>query len=357
MEKILVIEDDNRIREAIKEILEFEGYECKSSCNGREGILTSKEFNPSLIICDVMMPEMNGYEVLNELKKESSTDSIPFIFLTAMIESKDMRKGMNLGADDYINKPFTNDDLLTTIKVRLKKSSDLKNKLDELRNCIAQSLPHELRTPLVSIIGYAGLLNDKHKNITPDMIYEYSGAIYKASIRLSRCVENYILYSRIEIYNKQEISVLPELNSISTDHIKKMVNKVLRNYDRDEDLELEINDAFVRCSNAYYLKIIEELLDNAFKFSTKGDSVLVKTYDSSNEHIITISDKGKGMLPEQIVKAGAYEQFERKICEQQGSGLGLSLSIILTKMSGGTLSIESEYGSGTVVCVRIPSGK
>ena len=108
MVKILVIEDEQDIREMIQQILELEGYEVTAAVNGKEGIDYARKIDPDLIVCDINMPEIDGFGVIESLKKEKGTGTIPFIFLTARSDKKDIREGMNLGADDFLNKPFTN---------------------------------------------------------------------------------------------------------------------------------------------------------------------------------------------------------------------------------------------------------
>ncbi len=126
MKKILIIEDNKDIRENIAEILELDGFETIEAANGKEGVTKAKEEDPDLIICDIMMPELDGYGVLHILAKKESTASIPFIFLTAKAERADMRKGMVLGADDYLTKPFEDTELLDAVEARLKKTEALK---------------------------------------------------------------------------------------------------------------------------------------------------------------------------------------------------------------------------------------
>ena len=124
MGKIVVVEDNQDMRENIVEILTLAGYEVEEAENGREGVRLIKEVIPDLILCDVMMPELDGYGVLHMVTNHASTAHIPFIFLTAKSEKGDFRKGMNLGADDYLVKPFEELDLLEAIEVRLKKHKD-----------------------------------------------------------------------------------------------------------------------------------------------------------------------------------------------------------------------------------------
>ncbi|GAB3196280.1 CRP-like cAMP-binding protein/AmiR/NasT family two-component response regulator [Pontibacter aydingkolensis] len=127
MKKILLIEDNNEIRENIAEILTLANYEILEAENGKGGVELAKHKLPDLIICDIMMPQLDGYGVLRMLSGNTSTASIPFIFLTAKSEKEDFRKGMNLGADDYLIKPFDDLELLDAVEMRLKKNENLKS--------------------------------------------------------------------------------------------------------------------------------------------------------------------------------------------------------------------------------------
>jgi CheY-like chemotaxis protein len=126
MKKILVIEDNTEVRENLLEILELSGYEALGAENGKTGVQIAQNEAPDLILCDIMMPELDGYGVLHILSRQAKTADIPFIFLTAKAEKEDFRRGMALGADDYITKPFDNMALLQTVEARLAKSARLR---------------------------------------------------------------------------------------------------------------------------------------------------------------------------------------------------------------------------------------
>ncbi|WP_426431104.1 response regulator [Winogradskyella sp. HB-48] len=131
MTKILLIEDDKVLRENTAELLELSNFEVITAPNGELGLKSININLPDIIVCDIMMPKINGYEVLNEVSKDNKTKYIPFIFLSAKTEHQDVRKGMNLGADDYITKPFTEEELVSAIKSRLAKASILKEKVED----------------------------------------------------------------------------------------------------------------------------------------------------------------------------------------------------------------------------------
>ncbi|MEQ1747692.1 MAG: response regulator [Saprospiraceae bacterium] len=127
MKKILVIEDNSDVRENLVEILNLGGYEVTSAADGKVGVAKAQTESPDLILCDIMMPELDGYGVLHILSRQAKTADIPFVFLTAKAEKEDFRRGMTLGADDYVTKPFDNITLLQTIEARLAKSERLRD--------------------------------------------------------------------------------------------------------------------------------------------------------------------------------------------------------------------------------------
>ena len=129
MKKILVIEDNDEVRENTVEILELSDYKVISAGNGKEGVEVALKEKPDLIVCDIMMPQLDGYGVLHLLSKHKETSNIPFIFLTAKSEKQDFRKGMDFGADDYITKPFDGTELLNAIEIRLKKADNLRQSI------------------------------------------------------------------------------------------------------------------------------------------------------------------------------------------------------------------------------------
>src|SRR6476620_1838784 len=151
MEKrVLVIDDNNDIRENTAEILELAGYKTFTAENGKKGVEVAIKENPSVIVCDIMMPELDGYGVLHLLRKNPEAQNVPFIFLTAKTERNDFRKGMEMGADDYVTKPFEDIELLNAIEIRLKKVEVLKQKYSFSEQGIHQFLTDAKNAGMIS---------------------------------------------------------------------------------------------------------------------------------------------------------------------------------------------------------------
>jgi DNA-binding response OmpR family regulator len=356
LEKILIIEDELLILDSITEILQLEGYECLKAINGEEGIQKAKDETPDLIVCDIQMPGINGHEVLQNLRANPRTSTIPFIFLSAMVDKSDLRKGMILGADDYITKPFQPEDLLNSVKTRLEKHLAITKRMEILRDSIALALPHELQTPLVTIMGYAEMLSEKFKESHDDEALEFSEAIQQAGARLNRLIKNFIFYEKLERMSNdaQSKTLLKGVSEINPDLVNDTSYKVAKRFNRKDDLDISVEKSVISIPITYFSILIEELLDNAFKFSNMDTKVTLSGNNKDENYQIIITDNGKGMKNEQLANISAYLQFERDKYEQQGMGLGLIISMKIAEVYGGKIKINSKYGEYTEVIVSLP---
>jgi two-component system, sensor histidine kinase and response regulator len=356
MKKILVIEDDESLRRNLADILRFEGFEVVVAENGKIGYQMALDTQPDLILCDIMMPEMNGYEVLAALRKHPDTRLTPVIQLTAMAERENVRSGMELGADDYIIKPFGVKELLQSVNSRLAKSDAVKDfaesKLDELRSSLITQLPHELRTPLNGIIGFARMLKDNPDTLTTGEIGEFGNSIYKSGMRLFRLIQNYLIYAQLEIKNVNY--PVKEVTDNILPLCKEKAEEIAALYNRQDDLELHLGNGCVHMSNKDFSKVIEELADNAFKFSETGQKVTITCSQHDNKYTVSIRDNGCGIKAKDIRDIGAYMQFDRVLLAQQGSGLGLIISRRIIESYQGEFDIQSTPSEGTVVTFSLP---
>ncbi len=361
MKKILVIDDEEWLREMIQLALRQKGYEVIEAENGEVGIEKARKNLPDLVLCDVNMEKVDGYLTLSSLRGDPSTAAIPFILMTGLADNAGMRHGMELGADDYLPKPFTIDALYAAVEARLKKAQALRDeaekKLADLRDNISMMLPHELRTPLNGILAYGEILTTESETLQPAEIAEMGQVIHESGKRLERLIENFLIYSQIELIGKdpQRASALRKKQ---TQFPRKIVEAraahQAQEAGRAADLRLELLDKPVAISEEYLTKIVDELVHNAFKFSKPGATVQVALHADESSLVLVVGDHGRGLGTEQIQKVGAYMQFDRKTHEQQGLGLGLTIAKRLTELHGGSLTIQSDANSGTTVIVRIP---
>jgi len=359
MPKILVIDDDASLREVIQISLECAGFEVIQADNGVAGVQLACAQLPDLILCDVRMEKMDGYRTLAALRQDAVTAPIPFILMTGQADTAGMRQGMELGADDYLSKPFTGPQLVAAVNARLKKQQTVREqaerKLADLRANISLALPHELLTPLNGILGFSDILIADHLHLQPEEIISMTEAIRDSAKRLHRLIENFLIFAQIELLQAERLHAFREGQTLD---LRKPIERVAQaraeRAGREEDLVLKLCDAAAAISEDYFSKIVDELLENAFKFSTPGSPVQVQSATGNGSFVLHISDHGRGMKVEHLAKIGAYMQFERRIYEQQGSGLGLTIAKRLTELHQGELSIQSELGVGTTVEVRLP---
>jgi len=361
MTTILVIEDETPIRENLVALLDAEGYEVISAANGRIGVEMARQRLPDLILCDVLMPELDGHGVYQELHQDPVTALIPFIFLTARATPADLRAGMALGADDYLTKPFTRDDLLRSVTTRLAKRTKITQyvqaKLDELRQSIARMLPHELRTPLTVIVGYSSILSENYDSLQPDELREIAEALQQAGQRLSRLIQRFLLNHELTqiVEDPEQVQMLRDQRVQRTAAlVERVARQQAQKADRMADLDLNLQDGPARIEESHLTYLLEELIENAFKFSPAGTPVRVNSKVSGDAVTITITDQGRGMTAAQMAEIGAYVQLERRRYEQQGQGLGLVLARRIAELYGGRLTLHSIPDQGTTVSVELP---
>jgi len=361
MAKILVIEDETAVRQMVLRALREDGNEVLGAENGLEGVEKARACLPDLVICDVRMDKLDGYGTLAALRKDPTTKTIPFILMTGQADRAGMRQGMELGADDYLPKPFTVGELRAAARARLQKVVILKQqsdeRLDNLRANISWALPHELRTPLNGIMGFAEMIVTDFQALRQDEIVAMSQAIYDSAKRLHRMIENTLLYAQIELAEGDEEKAGSFRRSGSSDlgDIASVTGRQRAHTSgRAADLRLTVVPANVAMAEEHLTRIVDELTDNAFKFSDPGTPVEVVVRREAERAVLVISDLGRGMKAEHIANVGAYMQFERRFYEQQGSGLGLAIVKRLAEVHCGTVSLRSELNVGTEVTVTLP---
>lgn len=361
MKRILIIDDDAAMLSLAARLLQSRGFQTLCAGDGHEGVEQARRHVPDLIICDVQMPNMDGYQTLAALQQDPVTATIPFIFLTAVTGHQNQRYAMGLGADDYLTKPYTVKELMAAVTTRLNKKAALQRlserKLEELRGNIGSALPHELLTPLNGILGLAGLLADDGAQLDPQEAREFALGIQQSAMRLHRLIENFIVYSGLSLIGSDPHQIAELRRGATTptrEIIERRAREMAETAAREADLQLEVGEAQVVIAPDRLAKVVEELVGNAFKFSTLGSPVWVTTQNAHRQFILTVTDRGRGMTAEQVASIGAHMQFERRFYEQQGAGLGLIIARRIAQLHGGDLTIESEPGQSTIVQFAVP---
>ena len=360
---VLVVEDDIHLLSGIREILELGDYNVWTAQNGVQGLekLEAAEATPDVIVSDIMMPHMDGFSFLTEVREKDRWVNIPFIFLTAKGEKSDVQKGNLLGADVYLKKPFDAEDLLIAVDSRLKRFQEMDRVHDDtvsqIKRRILITLNHELRTPLTLVVAYADLLKDfDPDNMSDNELITFLRGVNSGATRLRRLIENFILLVEIEEGDAAKTFVwrkypIESLRDIAIDACRQILeqdaNKVT--------LTCQDNLPAVTADREFLTIIVRELVDNAVKFSGDKEGVSIDIATVDDQLQITVADSGTRRIPDGDIEKiwDAFYQINREQYEDQGSGSGLAIVDGLVDIHGGSRHIVST-DQGTTVTVRIP---
>jgi signal transduction histidine kinase len=359
--RVLLIDDEDAVREVHAEMLGAAGHQTLQAGTGLAGIEAIRSARPDLVLCDVSMPGMDGYAVLEAVRADPQVASTPFLFVTGLDARHHFRAAMSLGADDYLAKPVTQTDLVAAVEARLGRRAaerrESERRVEEVRRSVTFLLPHELRTPLTVILGGSEMIRELHQEMTPQEIGEMATAISNAAQRLHRMAENYVLHAGMELQRLAGAESLARALSGSTpaELVRDATYARARENGREQDIKMDLADAALPVAEAYVRKIVSELVDNAVKFSEAGKPINVSLTAPGQRVTLAVADAGRGMTPDQIREVGAFRQFNRAVFEQQGSGLGLVLVKGIIEASGGVFDLRSGPGGGTTASATWPA--
>ncbi len=363
--KILIVDDLPVVRMNVSLLLRLEGYEVIEAQDGEEGLQKALSERPDLIIADVAMPKRSGLELLKAIRQTQTLSTVPVILLSAHSEREDIRRGMEMGADDYITKPFKNYELVRAVNRLLERhrqfQRQVEEKLEYIRDVVFYALPHEFRTAINGIKGYAKMITQvsgQEVVFKCDEIQEIGTEILHASQRLERLMENLLTYAQLRAVEQDEAlqqQMRQEVTSCAQEVVVNAAVMVARRYERESDLQLSLSHTVpIAIGYQHWQKILVEILDNAFKFSSPGSIVEVTDVVDREYYGVVIRDHGEGMTVEQWEQIGAFVQFGRKEREQQGLGLGLAIALLLLDFHRGRLEVGDTPNGGTTVRVWIP---
>ena len=360
MRTILIVEDESDVRSNLKELFEAEGFSVLSAEDGSVGYEKAIEYLPDLILSDIRMPNMDGLQLLELLQKEKETSQIPFLFLTAKVEMNDLREGMNLGADDYIRKPFDAQELLNAINMRLSKKEIYNESIKDLKEQLITRVPHELRTPLVGIIGFSELIESEIDSLRPDDIKRMASVINKSGKRLHKRIEKFLQYSELISFNKDDIVKTKDVDlsyELYSDECMKELKDSFKEHDRESDANISFENGNLRIKRRFYQTIINELIENALKFSENGTEINVKGFVDGDYYKTKIFNNGSGMDKKSIREIDSFKQFSKNIYEKEGIGIGLALVKNTLKIFNGYMTIDSKENQYTLVEFGVPLAK
>ena len=361
--RILAVDDtlDNLI--LVQAILESEGYEIDLVSDGIKALRQVEQSPPDLILLDVMMPGIDGYEVTRRIRNNPAISYIPILLITAFHESS-VVEGLDAGADDFIRKPFDTDELLARVRslLRLKHSLDEQQKMARQREDFVSRLTHDLRTPLVAADRMLNLFEmETFCKISPEM-KQAIAVMIRSNQNLMEMVNTLLEVYRFEAGKKtlnweicdlREISqeVVSELSPLTSE---KGLTLIIDSRELDS---LGKNAGIIMGDRLELRRVLNNLIANAIKFTDTG-GITIRIFETSshpgNQDSVTIEiqDTGYGIAPED--QATIFKRFRQGKHKRSGSGLGLHLSHRIVEAHAGTIQVTSEVGKGSLFTVQLP---
>ncbi|MFZ1754370.1 MAG: response regulator [Caldilineaceae bacterium] len=358
---VLVVEDNMAMNLAICDILEMNGYTVRTASDGMEGLALMKEHRPDVVLCDIMMPRMDGYTLLNQTRSDEQLRTVPFIFLTARSSAQDRRQAKSIGIEDYLIKPVDAQDLLLSISNVLRREEHLfyqaERQAEELRSQIVSALQHEFRTPLTFILGYAELLAESQAgSVDLETLRTSATAILEGGRRLQDMIEKFLLLA-----DMQQRRELPE----STTQIDALI-LLAETAQRFEIKAKSANLAFglestpdhttVLAEPTYVRAALDRLIENAIQYRKPTSSRILLSVVAIDGYLgLQVQDDGRG-IPANAMDSlrNPFAQVDRENRDLPGIGLGLAQVRNMARLHGGYLQIESEEGMGSTFTVWLP---
>jgi signal transduction histidine kinase len=361
-EQILIVEDDLAMSSGIRDVLEMNGYRVQLAENGVEGLKILSLFRPDLIISDIMMPEMDGFEFLEEVRRRPQWAAVPFIFLTAKGQRPDIRIGKQLGADDYLVKSVDLEDLLLVVRAKLDRALTIqqqsRREMDDLKRNLLNMLSHEFRTPLTYITGYVDLMQEGEWSA--EDLQKFLGRIKGGSNRLNRLVEDFLLLVRFETDDARQAYLLDR------GPFGNWLSLVVRVFERQREAaaarqvtllrEIDPDLPPVEAHEGYLENAVMRLVDNGIKFTKhSGGHVWVKVAADGAGVRCTVKDDGIGIPIGEVERMfDRFHQVNRQRIEQQGAGIGLAIVKNIVDLHEGEVACASSEGIGSEFSIWLP---
>ncbi len=359
---VLVVDDNPLIINVLRSLLCSEGYKVFTCGNGHEALDLLGSKSVDLIICDVMMPRMDGYELHFKVRENNQLAHIPFVFLTALSDNVEVNRGLESGADDYVVKPFDPQDLVSLVKGKIRRSKHLKTygeeKYDSYRKRVIHTLSHEFRTPLVAINTGTELLLDQVPELQSTKVHNVLEAIKRGGQRLERLVTDFMLLQQIEAGIAHRLfesrGAAQPVSDVLNAYIESRANKI-----SEEGFQLKLSDqsdgSKVRVYEAQVLDILDRLVNNAIKFKSDRREIEIHSHVADGEVTIEVRDRGIGLDVSRVKEAiDVFGQLDRDRLEQQGGGMGLAIANRYATINSGRLEFENRRDGGSIVSLILP---
>lgn len=361
---ILIVDDMPNNLRLLADILRQRGYLVRMLRESPPVYSSVLNFPPDLILLDIMMPIMTGYEVCRQLKGDERTRDIPIIFLSALNEVADKKEGFAAGGVDYITKPFEIEEVLMRVQTHLticrqqrliQEQYETLHALNASKDAFFSIISHDLRGPFSGFVSMTQLLDQQFEFWKPEQMKEMIGRLRTLAERLSAFLENLLTWSRLQ-HGVMEYQPEPGILKHLVEHSVILLQQIATQ--KGIQIENLIDSAIVVAVDvAMFDTIMRNLISNALKFTSEGGSVILSA--SRDEQMITVSiaDTGIGIPAEKIPLLFRLDaKYQRRgTAGEQGTGLGLKLCQELIERHGGEIRVQSEVGKGTCFTCALPN--
>jgi signal transduction histidine kinase len=355
---VLIVDDVPQNVQIAQTILGMDGYHIETAESGAQALEAARGKEIDLILLDIMMPEVDGFTVAEELQADEETADVPIIFLTARNDTDSITRGFKIGAVDYITKPFRGEELRMRVKTHLK----LRHTQQRLRESNASKdkffsiIAHDLRSPFTALVGMSQYLAKGIDQLDPETAKEFLEGMHKSSKNAFNLLENLLEWSRIQTGRLPMEPKMVDVSDILEDNLSLLqVNIEKKNIAVENHLN-EHEEAWAD-ENAVHT-VLRNLLSNAIKFTPGEGSISIFSQRLKDKVVITVKDSGVGMDQETLDNLFRIDQRNttRGTEKEKGTGLGLILCKEFVERNHGSLSVESKRGAGSMFSFTLPTG-
>lgn len=359
---ILVVDDTTKNIQVLGAMLHGKGYNISIATSGKEALESVKIKAPDLILLDIQMPVMDGFEVCKILKSNSDTKEIPVIFLTAVTESEKIVHGFELGAVDYITKPLNPAELFARVAnhIEITESRRKLEALNATKDKFFKIIAHDLRNPFAGIMGLSEIMESElidKVNLSDPMFLQYTQMIFSSAKSALSLIDNLAQWAKSQ---SEEIAV--NQRNLSFNKLLSYSIPIVTTNAFNKNIIIEQNlegEDVVFADETLSNTIIRNLLTNAIKFTHPGGKVIVSTQKIEDFLEISVSDTGVGISSDNLCKIFRIDSKYSSLGTQKekGTGLGLILCQEFVEKQGGKIRVESEVGKGSKFTFTLPLGK
>jgi signal transduction histidine kinase len=354
---ILLVDDNTNNLGVLYRYLDDEGFEVLVSQDGERAIRLAQEQRPDLILLDIMLPGMSGFEVCEALKRDESTADIPVIFISALTGVEDKVHGFQAGGVDYITKPFYQEEVLARINahITIKRQREELDRLNATKDTLFSIIGHDLRGPFMGLLGALELLRDADQELDHATRQELIENLYSSSETTYHLVENLLEWSRSQ---QQAVRLSPRpilLRELLDDSIQLYRPGASQ---KGVALELRVpDDLAIYADRDTISSALRNFINNAVKFTPTGGMVAIQAHPQDEAIEIEITDTGVGMDPQQVEALFDLNRSgsRRGTSGERGTGLGMILARDYVARNGGSIQVESSVGEGSTFRVTIPA--